>query len=487
VRPGPAPDTRRAPDARPPLRTRPAPDTRHALKPRYLPFVVSYLILLVVTAWFTAPAAGMLGWPLTILWAWPTANTIIGLKGIRRARRMFREPADSASARCDDVLIAVFPTVGRLDVLPALRRSVLSCLNELASSFRYLGVDILIEEGCDGEREIHALAARHPGLIRVVAIPARYRTMRGSRFKARANQYSAELLRHEGFARNDVWVLHMDDDTGLGQGAAGELARFINDNRDLDNPAVKHLAQGVLTYPREFAERKLLWLADAVRPADDMARFAAWTGAGTPRAGLHGEFLLVRASVEAHIGWDFGPDVLVEDAYFAMEFSRAYRGRTAWLRACCLGASPATLADFLRQRERWAWGVLQLVFNRSAPWQGRLYLGYSMVSWVTGPLQNILFVLASEELLLSTDSSPVFFAIVAVWSFNLAYYIWSYWEGLRVNAAVSITRRRKWWETVAVLALIPVFSMMEGIGGLCGLYKFSTRTDAVFTVIAKRS
>jgi beta-1,4-mannosyltransferase len=457
-----------------------------ALKPRYWPFVVSYLILLVATAWFTAPTAGILGWPLTLLWSWPVLNTIISVRGISRARRRFRNLPGSVP-RCTESLVVVIPTIGRLDVLPALRRSVFSCLNELEPCFPRLRMDILIEEGCAGEREIRAIAAWHPDLVRIVVVPACYRTVRRSRFKARANQYSADLLTHEGMARDDVWVLHMDDDTGLGPGAASEIARFINNQPTAGDPRAKHLAQGILAYPRESAQNKLFWLADAVRPADDISRFCAWTGGGTPRAGLHGEFLLIRASFEVQIGWDFGPDVLVEDAYFATVFSNAHPGRSDWLAACCLGASPATFGDFIRQRERWAWGILQLAFNPSLPWRSRLYLGYSMLTWVMGPFQNIFTVLAGEALLLTSDSSPSFVVVVAVWSLNLAFYVWCYWEGLRVNAAISATRGRKWWESLAVLALMPVFSMLEGIGGLCGLYKFSTRDEAVFTVIAKHS
>ena len=78
------------------------------------------------------------------------------------------------------------------------------------------------------------------------------------------------------------------------------------------------------------------------------ATFSAWTGSGTPRAGVHGELLLVRASIEARIGWDFGPRSLVEDAQFALIFSARYPGRSAWFCGRCYGASPASLRDFFR-------------------------------------------------------------------------------------------------------------------------------------------
>ena len=51
-----------------------------------------------------------------------------------------------------------------------------------------------------------------------------------------------------------------------------------------NSPAAMHLAQGILTYPREFAVNRLTWLADSIRPADDIGRFSACTGSGVPRA-----------------------------------------------------------------------------------------------------------------------------------------------------------------------------------------------------------
>ena len=52
--------------------------------------------------------------------------------------------------------------------------------------------------------------------------------------------------------RDDVWVLHMDDDTGVGPDTAEALARFIVHSASAGRRGL-HLAQGVLTYPREYA------------------------------------------------------------------------------------------------------------------------------------------------------------------------------------------------------------------------------------------
>ncbi|MBW8740768.1 MAG: hypothetical protein JF621_27905 [Streptomyces turgidiscabies] len=105
---------------------------------------------------------------------------------------------------------------------------------------------------------------------------------------------------------------------------AEQVARFLNAQRRA-GPEGKHLAQGMLTYPRENAVNRLTWLADAIRPVDDIARFAVLTGGGTPLAGLHGE-LLLRASIEATIGWDFGPDSICEDAHLALVFASRHKG-----------------------------------------------------------------------------------------------------------------------------------------------------------------
>jgi hypothetical protein len=277
-------------------------------KPQLWPLVIPFLVVVALVSYFASPHAGVLGWPLTILWTWPVINTLIGIRGILRTRRRLQVSRDrwrgENRALCEDFLIVAVPTIGRHDTYPALERSVLSYVKHLPGTFPWLRVDIVTEEGCEAGARIAALAERSP-LLRVVTVPRQYRTANGTKFKARANQYVHELRIREYEAGDDVWVLHMDDDTGVGPDTAIAVAQFIREQYQA-GPDAKHMAQGILTYPRELAVSRLTWLADAVRPADDIARFAAWTGSGTPRAGVHGELLLLRASVEATIGWDFG-------------------------------------------------------------------------------------------------------------------------------------------------------------------------------------
>jgi beta-1,4-mannosyltransferase len=458
-------------------------------KPAYWPLVLSYLVILVCDGWFADPFAGALGWPLTVLWTWPVFTTLTGIVGIRRTRKALRKSQARWSGhgltRSEDFLIVVVCTIGRHDTYPALERSVLSYIAHLPMCFPRLRIDIVIDEGCEATGRIARLAAGSE-LVRLVTVPGQYRTANGTRFKARASHYSDELRIREHEACDDVWVLHMDDDTGVGPDTALAMARFIEEQIQAGGDA-KHMAQGILTYPREYAVNRLTWLADSARPAEDVGRFSAWTGSGTPRVGVHGELLLVRASIEATIGWDFGPRSIVEDAHFALIFSARYVGRSAWFSGRCYGASPASLRDFARQRERWSWGLAALVFNPSLQLRNRLLLGYSVMSWVVGPIQNVGVVLLLGVLVADPNTSPVTLFVIPLWALNMAYVIWMYWEGLRLNAGVSGRGRRKWWEPWAVILLIPIFGLMEGLAGLRGFVKFARRAENKFMVIAKPS
>ena len=456
-------------------------------RPAVAPFAITFCLVLGLSVWSYQQNTSVLGWILTVVWSLPAAGVLVGLQGawlIRRRSRRVEEMTPPAVVE-QDRLIVLVPTIGRLDTYPALERSVRSYVEHLPRYFPSMRVDVLTEEGCTAADQIDALAANAPpGLVRVLTVPKAYQTPNGTRFKARANHYAHELRIAQA---EETWVLHMDDDTAVGPDTAAALAQFINRQRRA-GPDGKHMAQGILTYPREASVNRLTWYADAVRPADDIARFRALTGLGTPLAGVHGELLLLRASIEAEMGgWDFGPKEIVEDARFALTFSSRYPGRSDWFNGRCYGASPANVRDFVKQRERWAWGLVALCFNRTVPLRYRAFLALCVTTWILGPLQHIGTVLLIAWFTGNMNTSPVTESVLILWALNFAYVVWCYWEGLRLNAMASAKRRRKWYEPIVVLALIPLFALFEGIGGFRGFVKFVRREENKFVVIAKPS
>ena len=203
-------------------------------RPAIWPFILAFVIDLVIVGWYTKPFGGLLGWPLTVLWTWPILTTFIGIAGIRRTRKALRRSKAHWSGQdpvtCEDFLIVVVSTIGRHDTYPALERSVLSYLAHLPGCFPRLRVDMVIDEGSEATGRIETLASQSE-LIRLVTVPASYCTQNGTRFKARASHYSHELRISEHEDRDDVWVLHMDDDTGVGPDTAVAMARFIEEQR----------------------------------------------------------------------------------------------------------------------------------------------------------------------------------------------------------------------------------------------------------------
>lgn len=461
--------------------------SRSAVEPDLTALPVVFLVALATSMWawhLMERGVQPLGWVTTVMWTLPITASLLGVYGALRTVRRLRAARRYGPVRTvrGDRLVVVIPTIGRWDTYPALERVVRSC-DRLGGYFPDHRTEIVVEEGCEAGAAIVELARSLPR-IEVVTVPRRYRTPRGTRFKARANHYANIRRIARGEARDDVWALHLDDDTAVGPDTAEELARFVLAQRESAENAL-HLTQGVLTYPREHAARRLLWLADAVRPATDVSVFAATTGRGTPRAGLHGELLLVRSSVEAAIGWDFGPRAMVEDAQFALEFTHRYPGRSEWFAGRSFGAAPASVLDFVKQRERWAWGLLELAANRTIPLRSRALLIHNVIVWASGPLQHVGVVLAAGVLLENLDTLPATAALLPLWATNIAYQVWCYWEGLKINVRASAEPRLRWWEPVAVVAGMPLFALFEAAGVLRGAIKFVRRTETTFTVIAK--
>lgn len=427
-----------------------------------------------------------LGAYLSVVWTLPTLLSVMAVIGAVQARRSLTRPIGlHVDSHCDELLIVQVPTIGRTDVMPALRRVVESMEAAIPANFTRWRVDVVAEESSEARDELEALKSKN---VRVLYVPGDYATPNGTQAKARANCWLDELRQREGESREDVWVLHMDDDTAIGPDTAEQIARFINAN-PAGQRRSKLLAQGVLTYPRQFSSNGVAWLADAVRPGSDLSVFRLWTGGGRPLLGAHGELLLVRADVESGVGWDYGRSLsITEDANFALLFATRHPGRSAWLAARCYGSSPESFADLVKQRKRWARGLLHVAGNRAVPLRNRLLLKYALASWVLGPLQHVFVVLVVSALLGLRYTAPVQPWILGPWALNLGVGLWMYVEGLRANAHASGERPRlRYWFG---LVLIPFFTLVEGYAGLRGFIAFvkdrlGWGKSELFEVIAK--
>ena len=427
-----------------------------------------------------------LGVYLSVVWTLPVAMSVMAVIGTIQARRSLARPAGmNVASSCDALLIVQIPTIGRADVMPALRRVVHSMEATFPANFTRWRVDVVAEETSEARDDLDALVSEH---VRVLYVPADYATRNGTQAKARANCWVDELRQRDGESRGDVWVLHMDDDTAVGPDTAEHLARFINAN-PFGDPRRKVLAQGVLTYPRQFSSNGSVWLADAVRPGSDLSVFRLWTGGGRPLLGAHGELLLVRADIESGIGWDYGRQLsITEDANFALLFATRHPGRSAWIAARCYGSSPESFADLVTQRKRWARGLLHVARNRAVPLRHRLLLRYALASWVLGPLQHVLVVLGVSAVLGVRYTAPVQPWILVPWALNMGVGVWMYVDGLRANAHASGGRVH--WRYWVGLLLIPVFTLIEGWAGLRGFVTYlkdrlGWGRPELFEVIAK--
>jgi beta-1,4-mannosyltransferase len=457
------------------------------------PAVLAVLVLLVATAELGLyfPQRGELGFLVSlyasIVWSLPIGITaLIAWGAYLASRNMRRETNGSDLTPVDELVIVQIPTIGRHDVIPALTRVVESMEREMPAHYPHWRVDVVAEQTSPAKADLEALASEN---VRVLYVPSVYRTPNGTERKARANQWMNDLRVAEAEARADVWVLHMDDDTGVGPDTPPAIARVIHDNP----PGFRNsadLAQGVLTYPRQYVSRFWPWLADAIRPGSDLSLFYLSTDSGSPFIGAHGELLLVRASTEAEIGWDFGRNLsITEDANFALIFGGMSTRRSTWFPARCYGSSPERIRDLVAQRQRWARGLLHVAGNRELPRRARLILLYAMLAWFMGPFQHVVTVVAVAILVGNPNTSPLSRELLLLWAFNMSVVLWMYVEGLRANVHASGFRGvpRKYW--LALLA-IPWLTLVEGWAAVNGMVDFAKdrlglHRGELFHVIAK--
>lgn len=412
---------------------------------------------------------------ISIMWSVYTPAAVLGLMGAIKSRKL---ESLSMEAKCDSKLHIVIPTVGTFGVMKALKRVISSIYDYCPDFFKNFTVDIVVDENSPAIENIYALVSNRSG-SRIIVVPKDFHCRNGTITKARALEYAREMRSLSGEAGQDEFIYHLDDDTSVSRETIWSIADFINNRSDRYD-----LAQGVLTFPHDLSTSYLSKIADSVRPSDDLTRFYFFTGVlHAPLAGLHGEHLIVRSSVEDTIGWDFGL-TKVEDSFFGLEFARKFGRRSSFLPSRVMDSSPQSLKDLIKQRRRWYCGIMSLVFTRKNIGRTRFPLIAYAILTLFSPMQYILVILLISALL-STKALPVSLAFLPVWSFNFAYQLWLYEEGYKINRGTdSGLSYRKRLRRVMVMPLIYVSGTIEAMAVALGVVDFIKRNHS-FEVIEK--
>lgn len=302
--------------------------------------------------------------------------------------------------------------------------------------------------------------------VKVIKVPSDFRTNNNTKFKAKALEY-ARLLR-KPYARDDVWVYLMDEESVVGEDTILGIIDFIENNRG-------EIGQGLIVYSNLYGKNLLASLADSIRSSGDvslyyfqiMTGFVSW---------MHGSHVLIRSDIEASIGWDFGT-TWGEDSLFGLEAQR--RGyRIRWLKGRLYEQSPFTIRDFLKQRRRWVFHSLDVLRRKTSVKVKTSYF-YSLLVWASG-LLNLLIAINSIQ---SKALFPFNNSLILLTAPIIASWISGYLVGLYLNTHPLGLPLRK-LALYSVVALLGG-SLLEGIAVWYAIPSAVRMQDIGFEVIKK--
>ncbi len=184
---------------------------------------------------------------------------------------------------------------------------------------------------------------------RTIVVPKEYTC--NAIHKGRALQYAVEIRKAENKNGDDLYIFHLDDESLISKQTLCSVLSFLEDN-------ATPISEGLIVYPVKNNEKiRITHLLDALRPfccfecLDFMSR-------GHP-AYMHGSNLLVRSDIEQKVGWENGKTIS-EDSLFAVS-ARLKFGKDVfgWHGGVIEEKSPLNIHDFVRQRKRWFYGLIQ--------------------------------------------------------------------------------------------------------------------------------
>lgn len=302
--------------------------------------------------------------------------------------------------------------------------------------------------------------------VKIIKVPSTFSTKNNTKFKARAMEYARHL--RSTYARKDVWIYYLDEESVIGEDTVLGIIDFIENKRG-------EIGQGLIVYSNFFGKNLFTSLTDSIRSSADVSIFFFQIITGFVHW-MHGSHVLIRADIEASIGWDFGA-TWGEDSLFGLEAQR--RGyRISWLKGRLYEQSPFNVKDFLKQRRRWVFHSID-VLRRRLPVKVKASYIYSLIVWASGLFSMLAVVLS----LFSSAIFPFNNAFILLTLIIATSWLSSYFIGLYLNTQplrLPFTRL----VFLFVVAVI-VGSILEGIAIWYAILSTKKMSEIGFEVIKK--
>ena len=270
---------------------------------------------------------------------------------------------------------------------------------------------IVVDEGCELYSKLNLFIKEFKN-VELVVVPVSFKC--AAIAKGRAIEY---------FIRNHVvetkWYSFIDDDNHIMDKKFLQEISYYSKNG-------YEAANGIL-YPR-LGRSKLAFVADAIRYFDDITIFRIGTGLlKTPLNGFHGELLIAHGKILKSV--NFNRETITEDFAFSRELIK--NNVKVWQSETMVSIqSPHSVADFIKQRNRWYRGISSDI--KSASWKMKIFSGLRIIDWKIGILGSwVVFPIWF------TFPIPIYISLFC--TIGLVYYYTAYITGaMMINSPMCM-------------------------------------------------
>lgn len=289
---------------------------------------------------------------------------------------------------------------------------------------------------------------------RNVVVPLDYQTNPPVKYKARALQYAVDQRKRRRQANARRWIYLLDEESMVTEQTVRALLQYIS-KKD-----AKPIAEGGIIYPNNFFDHNLFCsIGETLRTYVCYDCVTQMSSGGMP-SHMHGSNLLVRADVEAQVGWAHEKVDASEDQRFGWEATlKLGRGLFGWHGGTIEEQPAKNIRDFIKQRQRWFVGNVHNLQNAKVPKKKKIILSLRWLTWMAGFPAG----LATFLVLLIPQNIPFWLHFFLL--FNTFTWLLGYQVGLRLNLKkYELPKYKKFLWHLITLVLTPFVGIMETFG-----------------------